>query len=278
MSIGRYDLMGGASTGIPLPVTYDGLPEWHTSITIGWDLVAAVAGADVVTPAEGMTVPIGSKYLRYGQVITQVTTAFAQTITVTGVPTGGTFALNVANPKTGETGIITLAFNSSVADTQTALRAFFGATGVTVTGAGALPANVQTATFGGLLADTIIPLFTLAENGLTGGTAPTATFAAVTTANAHRSGVWGPYSNAASDGRQTLARGRVAILNTTILEASRLGLGAPWGQNTKQLGAITGGKVWRPRVLANDSAGSLAAGPLWSDLLAAMPRLYPVRG
>jgi hypothetical protein len=41
-------------------------------VTIDWSTVAAVSGSDA-TLNDGVVVPIGSKYLRYGQVITMIT-------------------------------------------------------------------------------------------------------------------------------------------------------------------------------------------------------------
>lgn len=61
------------STGRSIQVTADGRPELkHVGVTLDWSTVAAVAGSDV-TLLDGVTVKVGEKYLRYGQVITQIT-------------------------------------------------------------------------------------------------------------------------------------------------------------------------------------------------------------
>jgi hypothetical protein len=57
----------------PTRVTTDGEPEYKTGgITIDWSTVAAVAGSDVNLP-DGSIIRVGTKYLRYGQVVTKIT-------------------------------------------------------------------------------------------------------------------------------------------------------------------------------------------------------------
>lgn len=274
MGIGRQVIGGG--TGIPICLSYDGDPEWGRSLTIDWSTVAAVSGSDVIAP-EGFTVPVGAKWLRFGQPLVRITKAETQTITVSGTPAGGSFDVGLVNPLTGDTGFVTLAYNAAVADVQAALRSFFGSTAVSVAGAGALPGNVHTATFGGPLAGVVVPVFTLGANDLTGGTAPTVAFAITAGGN---TGYFGPHDPAASDGRQTVDAtrvGEVFLLNESLVRGGLVhGLGVSPTINVDQVGAIAGGRVWKDRVLANASADSLANGPTWAHLLAAMPRLVPI--
>jgi hypothetical protein len=62
-----------ATVGRSIRLSADGKPVMkHAGVTIDWSTVAAVAGADVVL-SDGVTVYIGEKYLRYGQVITKIT-------------------------------------------------------------------------------------------------------------------------------------------------------------------------------------------------------------
>jgi hypothetical protein len=62
-----------ATIGRTPKVTADGCPEMKVAgVTIDWSTVAAVAGADVVL-SDGLTVYIGEKYLRYGQVLCRIT-------------------------------------------------------------------------------------------------------------------------------------------------------------------------------------------------------------
>ena len=57
-----------------LQVTADGEPLAKAAgVTIDWSMVTAVSGSDV-TLNDGQVIKIGEKYLRYGQVITQITT------------------------------------------------------------------------------------------------------------------------------------------------------------------------------------------------------------
>jgi hypothetical protein len=62
------------SVGRSIKVTADGRPEMKAAgVTLDWALVAAVTGADV-TLEDGVVVKIGEKYVRYGQLLTKVTT------------------------------------------------------------------------------------------------------------------------------------------------------------------------------------------------------------
>lgn len=71
MGVGRQVL---ATIGGYLQLTADGEPVAKVAgVTIDWATVAAVTGADV-TLADGQVIKIGEKYLRYGQVISQITT------------------------------------------------------------------------------------------------------------------------------------------------------------------------------------------------------------
>jgi hypothetical protein len=71
--LGTYGRTSVAGAGTSVEVSADGAPEAKTGgVTIDWATVAAVAGADV-TWNDGVTVKIGEKGLRYGQVITKIT-------------------------------------------------------------------------------------------------------------------------------------------------------------------------------------------------------------
>jgi hypothetical protein len=71
-SFGRT--VAGATSGVPLQVVADNEDvDWKTGgVTVDWATVAAVSGADVVLN-DGITVKIGQKYLRYGQVLCKIT-------------------------------------------------------------------------------------------------------------------------------------------------------------------------------------------------------------
>jgi hypothetical protein len=82
------------------------------------------------------------------------------------------------------------------------------------------------------------------------------------------SGKYGPYDPAAADGREAApANGSAFIVNETIRQDD-LGSDHP--------PALEGGKVFANRVIATTGAASLANGPTWANLLAAMPRLQRV--
>jgi hypothetical protein len=95
--------------------------------------------------------------------------AEAQTIQVTGSPTGGDFALSVNGEVTGA-----IAYNADAEAVQTALEALSNiAVGdVTVTGT-----TTKTITFGGAYSGVNVPTILLADNGLTGGSSPSVTIA-----------------------------------------------------------------------------------------------------
>jgi hypothetical protein len=72
MALGRT-VHTNLGTGPALEVSYDGQVQYSPPLTLDWSTVAAVSGSDV-TLNDGTIIPIGSKYLRYGQVITLITT------------------------------------------------------------------------------------------------------------------------------------------------------------------------------------------------------------
>ena len=88
-----------------------------------------------------------------------------QTVTITGTPTGGTFALGFQGQITAP-----IAFNAAASAVQTALRALstIGGTNVTCSG-GPLPGSAVTCTFSGSIVNQTVPLMTSNIAGLTGG-------------------------------------------------------------------------------------------------------------
>lgn len=85
------------------------------------------------------------------------------------------------------------------------------------------------------------------------------------------SGLYGPYDPAASDGRQTLTRGKVGLLNMTVLQTGVLNITAG---NTDNMNLVEGGRVWADRLIqAGTGTHTLAAGPTLAELLAVFPRL-----
>lgn len=227
----------------------------HGGVTVDWATVPA-AGADTTLP-DGVFVASGEKYLRYGQVLTMAAGAEVQVLTIANA-TGGTFDVTIpahgnqfAQTATG------IAYNATAADVANALAALpgVGAGNVSVT----FGSSAWTVTFNRSLGD--VPQMTTSVTNLTGaGAAVTPTTSTAGTGT----GLYGPYDSAATDGRQTLEKGRVWIVNQTVKENDLKSNHPP---------VFDGGRVWRQRILATDGTHSLAAGPTFAELLAAMPSL-----
>lgn len=94
-----------------------------------------------------------------------------QTVTVTGVPTGGTFILRFGGQNTSA-----IAYNASASAVQTALQALssIGSGNALVTGANGGPWTVE---FAGTLGYASQALITLQTNSLTGGSSPSVSIA-----------------------------------------------------------------------------------------------------
>lgn len=75
---------------------------------------------------------------------------------------------------------------------------------------------------------------------------------------------YGPYDFAAADGRQTLTPGACFVVNETFREDEAASDHPP---------VLYGGLVFKGRLIATAGVHSLAAGPTYTELLAALPRL-----
>lgn len=247
-------------------------------VTIDWATVAAVTGADVELK-DGTTIKIGKKYLRYGQVLCRIGVAEVQTYAWTGGPTAGSAILTLPEAGEGQPAQSTapIAFDASAAVFQAALNALsrIGPNGATVgrTGAGSnADPYIYTVTYLRDLGN--VPQMT-AVHTFTGGTTPTVT-PGTTTSGGASAGKFGPYDAAASDGRQLLARGHTFILNETWLEEAALGLTTQATDYPN--GVFDTGTVFYDRLLATTAgAGTLALGPTFTTLEAAMPGITYVR-
>ena len=136
----------------------------------------------------------GGLTLFAGQVLEEVNTpaqSAVQTVTVTGSPTGGTFALGYPSVDGGFDVTTPIAEAASAASLQTALQAVLGVNNVTVTGSAGGP---WTLTYGNELENRALPLPSLVSNALTGGTAPTVTFATTTPGSPGPVGYFQPYA------------------------------------------------------------------------------------
>ena len=232
--MGTYGPTIQTNNGYDVQVAADGRPiEKAIGITLDWSTIVAQVAA--ITYDDGTSVAIGAKGLPFGTVLCKITTAEVQSVTLGGTPTGGTFTLS-GNGRTSAP----IAFNALAAAVQTAIQALGGDyAGAIVTGAAGGP---YTVTF---LADAaLVNSLTGSAAALTSATTATLTIATPTPGIAG-AGRYGPYDSAATDGRQTLTRGRCAILNRTVLEMSFAGLG---GAATDHPQVLTGGRMWRARL------------------------------
>ncbi len=107
-----------------------------------------------------------------------------QTLSITGVPTGGTFRLAYKGQTTAD-----IAFNATAAAVQSALRLLTRLGAVTCSG-GPLPGAAVVITFTGKNAGQDVPLITVASPALTGGTAPAASVTQTTNGDSTFAGLY----------------------------------------------------------------------------------------
>jgi hypothetical protein len=235
--------------------------------TLDWNLVAAV-NADTTLP-DTQLILNGWRYLRYGQFMTRVTLAAAKILTITGSPTGGTFTIAVTNSATGASTTQTtagIAPTATGSDVKAALELLnvVGTGNATVTGNAGGPYYI---TFAPILGTTTVTT----ANTFTGGSSPASAFSS---GGGGLSRSFGPYDPSATDGRQNINRGDCFLLNRTKLMGGSLQL--PLQDDIHTGECVIGGTVWGAAVIATTGTHSLAAGPTWTELLAALPDLRPV--
>jgi hypothetical protein len=242
-------------------VSADGRPCYKSGgITLDLTTVPAASGSDVTLP-DGSTIKANNQYLRYGQILTKITTQPVQTLT--GTATSGNFTITLVRPDTGQsvtTGNI--AFNATAATVLTALQAVMGLNQVASTSGGPLGTGAVTVTF-----NVFVPIMTVNTGTLAGGTVTPA----VTTAGTSN-GKYGPHDPAATDGRQTLTRGECFILDETWLLNPAGGSFAGLASTDIIGGVFDGGDIFLDRVLQSGVvAHSLTLGPTKAEFLAAFP-------
>lgn len=249
-------------TGSGIKLSADGNPVVKIGgVTIDWSTIGAAGSAGVL--ADGTPYLTGEKWVRYGQVVCKITNKPTNTITVTA--TSGTYTVTGTRPDTGASAITApIAYNASAATVQTALETIYGAGNVSVSGTG--PYSITPA---GALINYVFALPTLNTGSLTGGSA---TIAATTTNTNY--GMYGPYDPSATDGRQTLTPGEVFVVNETWKQNGLIA-GMPVGMSDFPQ-VIEGGRVMKARLIATSGGHSLAAGPTYTELFAALPRLQYV--
>lgn len=145
----------------------------------GFQRVNPIGEGFIRAPARLLVEPITSVFpVHLTDIINLASTGYTteqQTLTITGTPAGGTFALAFQSVATAP-----IAYNAAAADVVTALTALpgIGAGGVTATG-GPLPGTPVVITFAGSNANLAQPLITVPSTymALTGGTSPAASVA-----------------------------------------------------------------------------------------------------
>lgn len=110
-----------------------------------------------------------------------------------------------------------------------------------------------------------VDAITVDSSALTGGTITVNV--ATTTSGMNSTGKYAAFDSSKSDGRQTLARDKVGILNQTIKQFENTILGGQDSQNDIH-GLIIGGRVWRERVMVDGTNQ-----PTWANLQTALPEL-----
>jgi hypothetical protein len=161
INIGPDGRMRHASNTDVLYARVDGIAIGSTHVAGQWN---AYAPPDVDLTVSGLTATV-TYYLEHG-------TDQVQTVTVTGVPTGGTYTLTWGGLTTAA-----IAFNAIASVVQTAVDAIFGANNSLVAGSGP-----YTITFKKSLGARTNALATLSNNLLTGGTSPSVTITETTAA------------------------------------------------------------------------------------------------
>jgi hypothetical protein len=163
----------------------------------------------------------------------------AQTVTISGGVTGGTFTLTYSGQTTAA-----IAWNAASSAVQSALVALsnLAAGDVTVTGSAGGP---WTVTFGGTLASQNVAAMTASAASLTGGTPAIAVATATAGVTGHypngyipsgtaigkvtATGLFGPYDNGASDGREVcygLTFADITAVRQNGSVAAKVGTGA----------------------------------------------------
>jgi hypothetical protein len=208
-----------------------------------------------------------------GLVLGQITGSAAdvQTLTLTGVPTGGTITLTGTNPLTGQPfTTAAIAFNANAATTAAAVQAALGNVGITVTGGGGPLPGATTLTFGGTAANVPVPALALGTNALTGGTTPTATIAHTTIGRS--AGTYAAYASGNGDGTQVA---KCILPYACATDASgNITMGATasggfWQQTSPSIDAYFKGHFDTTQLVGLDAAGAANLGRLVSGTAAA---------
>lgn len=245
------------TTGRPIQVSADGRPEWKVGgITVDWSTVDSLTAEETLT--DGTVVKIGDKVLPYGTVLAHITLGEVQTIDLSGDadPNGGTFTISYDGQTTD-----TIAYNASTQVVQDALYALSNIDpGDVVVSKSSF---VYTLTWRKALGN--VAEVTVDESSLESGGSITVTIA--TSTGGTDSGKYGPADTTASDGRQSLERGNVYILDETVVYSE---------PGSDHPAVFEGGRIWEQRLQVGVTRDGYTQ-PALSTVLTAMPRLQLVR-
>ncbi len=169
-----------------------------------------------------INIPPGTTILK-GTVLGQITSAgnAVQTISDTGTITAGTFTISGTNPLTGEPfTTAAIAYNAAASAVATAVQNALGLTTVTG-GGGALPGTDVTLTYSGALAGRPVPLMTINNAGLTGGT-----LAIANTTVGRSAGTYAAYTDGGTNGTGTDEARLIMEYTVTSLADGRVYVGS----------------------------------------------------
>lgn len=251
--MGTFGLQTGVATGSEIEVIADGLYYGFKTggVTMDWSTVSAV-GSDTTLP-NGRIVKTGDKYLRHGQVICMIGTGEVQTIDLSAGPdpTAGTFIINWNGQST-----TALAFNASAADVQAAMEALNNVSegDLVVTKSGYIYTFTWLPRLGNVAAPTV-------TSSLTGSATQSVTIATGTAGVG--TNLYGPYDSTASDGRQTLTRGRCFVLNKSVVYSD---------PRSDHPAAFDAGLVYKARLRTNENDPGLNLAT-FANFLTAFPAI-----
>jgi hypothetical protein len=118
---------------------------------------------------------------------------------------------------------------------------------------------------------------TLADGSIINGTAKFLRYGSVitkiTSTGTNKTGYFGPYDPAALDGRQTLTRGEVFIVDETTLQYAS-GIAGNSVVNDQVGGVFDAGTVWKDRILnSGTNTHTLALGPTLAEINSSFPAI-----
>lgn len=231
----------GPSTGSLTRVLANatGIRQKVGGTTFDWSTVP-VLGSDLELP-DGSLVKAGTRLLRYGMFIAEITQLEVQTITITGTPTGGSYTLAVTRGGVTKT-TAAIAYNATAAQVAAALNLLSNVDGI-ASGSGTSPQSITFNTNENVAV-------MVATSSLTGGSSPAVTIG-TTTQGVDNQGYYGLYDTSATDGRQNRTRGKIFFVDQSVVFTD---------SKSAYVAGLYGGVGFKERLALDDSGGTPAAG------------------